>query len=204
MKNLAIEVLSRQGHTVNVSDLYGEGFNPVAQKWDFVTSSGGHFNYMMEQKHATGLELAFSPDILGEIQKLKAAEIVIFVTPLWWSSVPAILKGWFDRVLAMGVAWDSGRFYEKGLFRGKQAMVVVAAGHPAGYYSADRMHRATPQQVLHSINHETLAFCGFDVHEPFVALNVLGMNDTERLKILQELQFRYDHLIDSPQWLTKY
>ena len=204
MKNLAVEVLSRQGHNVAVSDLYGEGFNPVAQKWDFVTSSGAHFNYMMEQKHAAKLDLAFSPDILGEIQKVKAADIVLFATPLWWFSVPAVLKGWFDRVLAMGVAWDSGQFYEKGLLRGKQAMLVVSAGHPAQYYANNGIHRAAPLQVLHAINHGTLAFCGFDVHEPFVALNVLGLNDTDRLKMLQELQFRFDHLIDSPQWLIKF
>ncbi|MEX1059304.1 MAG: NAD(P)H-dependent oxidoreductase [Candidatus Saccharimonadales bacterium] len=204
MKNLAIEILSRQGHGVAVSDLYGEGFNPVAQKWDFVTTSGGHFNYMMEQKHAANLDLAFSPDILGEIQKVKAADIILFATPLWWSGVPAILKGWFDRVLAMGVAWDSGRFYEKGLLRGKQAMLIVSAGHPDQYYTGTGKHRATPVQVLHGINHETLAFCGMDLQEPFVALNVLGLNDTDRLKLLQELQFRLEHLIDSPHWLIKF
>ncbi len=203
MKNLAIEVLSRQGHGVAVSDLYGEGFNPVAQKWDFVTTSGGHFNYMMEQKHAANLDLAFSPDILGEIQKVKAADIILFATPLWWSGAPAILKGWFDRVLAMGVAWDSGRFYEKGLLRGKQAMLIVSGGHPAPYYTDTGKHRATPIQVLHGINHETLAFCGLDIHESFIALNVLGLNDTDRLKLLQELQFRLEHLVDSPQWLIK-
>ncbi|MBI2285337.1 NAD(P)H-dependent oxidoreductase [Candidatus Saccharibacteria bacterium] len=204
MKNLAIEVLSRQGHGVVVSDLYGEGFNPVAQKWDFVTTSGGHFNYMTEQKHAANLDLAFSPDILGEIQKVKAADIILFATPLWWSGVPAILKGWFDRVLAMGVAWDSGRFYEKGLLRGKQAMLIVSGGHPDQYYTGTGKHRVTPIQVLHGINHETLAFCGMDLQEPFVALNVLGLNDTDRLKILQELQFRLEHLVDSPHWLLKF
>ena len=104
----------------------------------------------------------------------------------------------------MGVAWDSGQFYEKGLLRGKQAMLVVSAGHPAQYYANNGIHRAAPLQVLHAINHGTLAFCGFDVHEPFVALNVLGLNDTDRLKMLQELQFRFDHLIDSPQWLIKF
>ena len=204
MKNLVIEVLSRQGHAISVSDLYGEGFNPVAQKWDFVTTSGGHFNYMTEQKHAANLDLAFSPDILGEIQKIKAADIIIFATPLWWSGVPAILKGWFDRVLAMGVAWDTDRTYEKGLLRGKQAMVIVSAGHPAAYYTELGKHRSTPNQVLHGLDHETLAFCGLDVQEPFMALNVLGLNDTGRLKILQELQFRLEHLIDSPHWLIKF
>lgn len=204
MKNLAYETLSRQGHSVEISDLYGEGFNPLAQKWDFVTTSGGHFNYMLEQKHAAKLDLAFSPDILGEIQKVKAADITLFITPLWWSSVPAILKGWFDRVLAMGVAWDGGEFYEKGLLHGKQAMMIVAAGHPAEYYSFGGKHKATVPQVLHPIHHGTLAFCGMNVHEPYVALNVLGMDKKARTDALNDLQFRMQHLIDSPEWLSHY
>ena len=204
MKNLAVQVLSRQGHSVTVSDLYGQGFSAVAQKWDFVTTSGGHFNYMLEQKHAANLDLAFSPDILGEIQKLKAAEMVLFVAPIWWFGVPAILKGWFDRVLAMGVAWDGGKIYEKGLLRGKQTMLVAAAGHPAEYYRPDGRHKATASQILHPINHGTLAFCGFNVHEPFVALNILGLPRPGLEKVLQDLQFRLEHLVDSPQWLTYY
>ncbi|HZP55274.1 MAG TPA: NAD(P)H-dependent oxidoreductase [Candidatus Saccharimonadales bacterium] len=204
MKNVAIEVLSRQGHSVNVSDLYGEGFNALAQKWDFVTTSGGHFNYMLEQKHAASLDLAFSPDIGGEIQKVRAADFILFVAPVWWFSVPAILKGWFDRVLAMGVAWDGGRIYERGLLRGKQAMLIVSAGGPVEYYQINGRHKATPLQILHPINHGTLAFCGLNVHEPFIALGVLGMSDDERTKTLGDLQFRLQHFIDSPQWLTYY
>jgi NAD(P)H dehydrogenase (quinone) len=204
MKNMAIEALSAQGHNIVVSDLYGQGFNAVAQKWDFVTTSGGHFNYMLEQRHAARLDNAFSPDILGEIQKLQAAELILFVTPIWWFSVPAILKGWFDRVLAMGVTWDGGKTYENGLLRGKQAMVVASAGGPAEYYKPDGKHKATPQQILHPINHGTLAFCGLNVHEPFVALNVLGLDDNGRAKIMQDLQFRLENMIASPQWLTFY
>jgi NAD(P)H dehydrogenase (quinone) len=204
MKNMAIEALSAQGHNIVVSDLYGQGFNAVAQKWDFVTTSGGHFNYMLEQRHAARLDNAFSPDILGEIQKLQAAELILFLTPIWWFSVPAILKGWFDRVLAMGVTWDGGKIYENGLLRGKQAMIVASAGGPAEYYKPDGKHKATPQQILHPINHGTLAFCGLNVHEPFVALNVLGLDDNGRAKIMKDLQFRLENMIASPQWLTFY
>jgi NAD(P)H dehydrogenase (quinone) len=100
MKNVALEQLSAQGDTVVISDLYGQGFTPVAQKWDFVTTSGGHFNYMLEQKHAANLEMAFSPDIKAEMDKVLAADIILFITPLWWLGPPAILKGWFDRILA--------------------------------------------------------------------------------------------------------
>ena len=57
MKNVAAEVLTKAGHAVSISDLYGLGFNPTAQKWDFVTTSGGHFNYMLEQKHATRVQI---------------------------------------------------------------------------------------------------------------------------------------------------
>jgi NAD(P)H dehydrogenase (quinone) len=204
MKNMATQVLSQQGHSVVISDLYGQGFSAVAQKWDFVTTSGKHFNYMLEQKHAANLDLAFSPDILGEIQKMKAADCVLFVTPIWWFSVPAILKGWFDRVLAMGVAWDSGKFYDGGLMRGKQAMVIGAAGHPTEYYSTNGPHKSDMTQVLQPINHGTLAFCGFNVHEPYVALNVLGSNQAMIEKLLKELQFRLENLVNSPQWHTFY
>lgn len=204
MKNLATQVFAAQGHTIVMSDLYGQGFSPQAQKWDFVTTSGGHFNYMLEQRHAARLDLAFSPDILGEIEKIRAAQVILFVTPIWWFSVPAILKGWFDRVLAMGVAWDGGKIYENGLLRGKQAMLIAAAGGPAQYYQPNGRHKATTEQILHHVNHGTLAFCGMNVHEPFVALGVLGLDQAGRDKTLQELQFRLENMIKSPQWMTYY
>jgi len=204
MKNVALQALEAQGHSVVVSDLYAQGFSAVAQKWDFVTTSGGHFNYMLEQKHAANLEMSFSPDILGEIQKLKAADIVLFITPIWWMSVPAILKGWFDRVLAMGVAWDNDKIYENGLMRGKQAILIAAAGQPEAYFQQEGRHRATPNQLLYPINHTTLGFCGFNVHEPFVALNVIQSTVDVREKILKDLQFRIQNLVASPQWLVFY
>ncbi len=204
MKNMVIQTLEAEGHNVTVSDLYGQGFSAVAQKWDFVTTSGNHFNYMSEQKHAAKLRMAFSPDILGEIQKLQAADTLLIISPIWWSSVPAILKGWFDRVLAMGVAWDTGKFYENGLMRGKQAMLITAGSHPVEYYSPDGRHGGDPHQVLHPINHSTLAFCGFNVHEPYVVLNVMSAAKDSREKALKDLEFRVKHLADSPQWLTLY
>lgn len=204
MKNLAVDSLTRQGHKVEVSDLYALGFNPVAEKWDFVVSSGKHFNYMLEQKHAASLNMAFSPDITTEINKLNQSDFVIFISPVWWFSVPAILKGWFDRVLAMGVAWDGGKIYENGLMRGKQAMLAVAGGGPTDYYREDGRHKATPQQILHPIDHGTLAFCGFNVHEPFVALNDLGTDQEGRTKMLQDFKYRLDNWLSSPQWLIKY
>ena len=205
MKNMTVQVLSSQGHDVVISDLYAQGFNAIAQKWDFVTTTGKHFNYMFEQKHAAELGMSFAPDITGEIDKVNAAELVIFFAPIWWFSVPAVLKGWFDRVLAMGVAWNGGgKIYELGLYRGKQAMMVVTAGGPQEYYRVDGKHKADMLQILHPIHHGTLAFCGFDVHEPFVAINALGLDHAGVEKVLAELQFRMSNVVASPNWLSKY
>jgi NAD(P)H dehydrogenase (quinone) len=204
MKNTVIDTLGRQGHSVANTDLYAQGFNPTAQKWDFVTTSGKHFNYMLEQKHAAKLDFAFAPDISSEIEKITKANLIIFVFPIWWFSVPAILKGWFDRVLAMGVAWDSGRIYENGLLRGKQAMLVASAGGPTDYYKKEGRHRASVNDILHPVNHGTLAFCGFNVHEPFVAMNVLGSDQTALAHTLAELQYRIENMVTSPNFLINW
>jgi NAD(P)H dehydrogenase (quinone) len=204
MKNIAADILTKQGHSVTISDLYGQGFSAVAQKWDFVTTSGGHFNYMLEQKHAAALDMAFSPDIVGEIQKVRESEAVLFITPIWWFGVPAIMKGWFDRVLAMGVMWDSDKIYERGLMRGKQAMLIASAGHPANFYQENGRHKTSIQQTLHPINFGTLAFCGFNVHEPFVAMGTLGMDKAGYEKVLKDIQFRIERFTQSPQWLVYY
>lgn len=204
MKNIVVQQLTELGHEVIVSDLYAQGFNAIAQKWDFVTTTGGHFNYMLEQRHAARLGMSFAPDITSEIEKIATAELVVIATPIWWFSVPAVLKGWFDRVLAMGVTWDGGKIYENGLMRGKQAMMVVSAGGPKEYYSKDGKHRASMTEILHPVNHGTLAFCGYDVHEPFSAINTLGQSKEEIEATLNDLRFRLKNLTTSPNWLTKY
>lgn len=204
IKNAAVQILEQQGHSVVVSDLYGQGFSAVAQKWDFVTTTGGHFNYALEQKHAAKLEMSFSPDILGEIQKLQTANLVIFITPIWWLSVPAILKGWFDRVLAMGVAWDTGKIYENGMMRGKQAVIFAAAGNPPEFFKENGRYKATPSQILYPITHGTLAACGFNVQEPQVVLNLLNAKPEEREQMLKNVTERIQSLVASPQWQVFY
>jgi len=204
LKNVATSTLLSQGHQLIETDLYGSGFSPKAEKYDFVTSSGGHFNYMLEQRHAAQSGMAFAPDIADEIGKLLAADVIIFHTPIWWFSVPAVLKGWFDRVLAMGVAWDGGKIYENGLLRGKSVMLCAVAGGPKEYYQPGGRHQASMQQILHPIHHGTFAFCGMDVIEPFIVYNSLGLDEQARDATLKDYQFKVEHIIDSPAYLHKY
>lgn len=186
LKNTSLLVLEQAGHTITVSDLYGQGFQPLAEKVDFVTTSPDHFNYMVEQKRAAANNQSFSPDISGEIQKVVDAELIIFHFPLWWQGVPAMLKGWFDRVLVKGVAYnDHGEIYDHGLFRGKKALVVTTTADPPEFYKKDGQHRATVEEMLFPVLYGTLAQCGMDVLQPYVVYDILSKNDQERTAIIE-------------------
>ena len=179
LHNTALGVLERSENKVLVSDLYAQQFNSVTSLLDFKTSSGVHANYMFEQQRSVNTGSGFSPDLQAEMDKVSEADIIIIHFPLWWGSTPAILKGWFDRVFAMGFAWNSDNRYDKGLLRGKKVLLTVSVGDPESYYSSEGMHRASVEQHLYSLTHNTLAFCGLDVLKPFIVGNVTASSQSE-------------------------
>eukprot|EP01034_Spumella_vulgaris_P015677 gene15677-20033_t len=111
----AVETLEAEGHEVQVSDLYAMGFNPVASEADFKARRfEGHLQYDREQKAAVAAG-SFSDEIAAEIDKVQWCDLLILQFPLWWYSVPAIMKGWFDRVFANGLMYGQfGRFNKGG------------------------------------------------------------------------------------------
>jgi len=190
LKDLAVKTLSEQGHEIQVSDLYAQKFKAVADERDFKNlTSKDYVNYMMEQKTAAATD-TFADDIKSEQEKVKWADFILIQTPIWWFSVPAILKGWFDRVFATGVTWDFGAIYDKGLLRGKKGMLAITTGGPFELYQPDGAHQATIEQVLYPINRGTLYFCGMDVLPPFVAWSVFQAGDEGRKKYLDEYKQR--------------
>lgn len=110
----SIESLATCGHTAAVSDLYEMDFNPVASANDFEQHRFPDcLQYDREQKRSSQID-GFSADIQVEIEKLKRCNLLILQFPLWWFSVPAIMKGWIDRVLVSGQAYGQGKRLETG------------------------------------------------------------------------------------------
>jgi NAD(P)H dehydrogenase (quinone) len=204
LQNSALSVLERTENKIIVTDLYSQSFNPVASMLDFKTSSGTHANYMFEQQRAVNIGNGFSPDIEAEMQKVKDADMIIIHFPLWWGNVPAILKGWLDRVLAMGFAWDSDNRYDKGLMKGKKVLLVVSTGDPESYYGSDGMHKATVSQHIYGLTHGTLAFCGFDVLKPYVIHNVTAASRDELESRIDEYRVILDSLGSYNNYLYKH
>lgn len=183
-----LSVLKKRGDVIKTSDLYGMDFKAVAGREDFTgTIPSGLINYMLEQQKAAS-ENRFTEDIKIEQEKLQWAELVILHFPIWWFSVPAILKGWFDRIMAAGVTWDFGKIYGDGLLRGKKGMCVATTGGPEEMYSKNGAHGTTINEVLYSVNHGTMAFCGMEVLPPFVAFSVFQVGEEGRKKYLAEYE----------------
>lgn len=197
LKDAALEALKAAGHAVVLSDLYAMKFNPVASAADITDKTpDDYIQYMLEQQRASSAGV-FSDDIKIEIEKVKSADFILFISPIWWFSVPAMLKGWFDRVFATGSTWDFGKIYEKGLLRGKKAMMVAVPGGPAELYQKDGAHHATLLEILHPILWGTLRFCGLEVLEPFVVHSPFQIGDDirkQRIEELKEKLGRLEHL----------
>jgi NAD(P)H dehydrogenase (quinone) len=161
------QTLRQQGHEVLQSDLYGMRWKAVFDEHDFpVRADTGRLSFIDESGHsyASGGQAA---DIEAEQQKVLAADAVIFQFPLWWYGMPAIMKGWVDRVWAYGLAYgykNAGNKYRygDGAFKGKRALLCVAAGGPAKDYSP-RGINGPLDQLLFPITHGSLYFPGFDV-----------------------------------------
>ncbi|MBI4687940.1 MAG: NAD(P)H-dependent oxidoreductase [Nitrospirae bacterium] len=190
LKQTAIDTLSKQGHAVEVSDLYAMNFKTTLDREDFLSlTETNHVNYVTELK-AAYMNNALVEEIRKEQEKVRRADFLLFQYPLWWFSVPAILKGWFDRVLTTGFAWDFGRLYDKGLLAGKKGMVSVTTGGPENFYAEDAPHGWSIEQVLYPINHGVLYFCGITPVEPFAAFSVFQVDNEVRKKYLEDFRKR--------------
>ncbi len=121
-----LRTLDALGHEHRVSDLYAMGWKATVDTDDFGGSSRERLfvGAAQERAHTSG---ALRADIVGEQEKIVWADALVFQFPLWWFGPPAILKGWFDRVLVQGfgfgLAGPDGRTprYGDGGLAGKRA-----------------------------------------------------------------------------------
>jgi NAD(P)H dehydrogenase (quinone) len=91
VRRRAVDALTGGGHEVRVADLYADDFDPTVPLQE-----------VLDHLHPA----ASNPTIDGYCADLKWCDMLVFIYPTWWSGPPAMLKGWFDRVLIRGVAWD--------------------------------------------------------------------------------------------------
>jgi NAD(P)H dehydrogenase (quinone) len=194
----ATEALAGAGHEVVLSDLYAMNFNPVSDRRNFTTvANPDAYRQQAEEAHAAAHD-GFAPDLQAEMDKLFWCDALILQFPLWWFGLPAILKGWVDRVFASGGRiYGGGKWYDRGVFAGKRAMCSVTIGGPPPIYS-ERGLNGPIDAILFPINHGMLYFTGFTVIEPFLVHAPVRISDAERAAYLARYRERVLGLAAAP------
>lgn len=179
LKATAVEVLTARGHAVTVSDLYDMNFDPVARGSDFGSRANpDYLVYALEQRNAYKAA-TLAPDIEAEVEKLKQADLIILSFPVFWFSVPAILKGWIDRVLVSGLCYGGKRFYDRGGLRGKKMLASFTLGGREHMFGPAAVHGEI-QTMLRPLLRGTFYYIGCSVLPPFVAWHVPYVSDAVR------------------------
>ena len=192
----SVRTLRAQGHEVVISDLYAMGFDPVARGSDFKQRRfPDQLQYDREQKFASQHN-AFVPGIQTEIDKLLACDLLILQFPLWWFSVPAILKGWLDRVLANGVAYGKGLRLDTGGLKGRKAMLCTTTGCYPEMMAPDGM-LGDRDVILWPLHFGVLYYCGFQVLPPYVAWSIKYSTHERRQEYLAEYVAHLEALPDA-------
>ena len=171
------------GHTVLWSDLNGQGFDPVESARNYPNHSADiPFDPLIVQENAAGAD-ELPGDVRAEADKVRAADRLIFHFPLWWFSPPAILKGWFDRVLSHGALHSIDRRFDNGVCRGKKALFCVTTGS-SEQESAWNGKEGDVEMLLWPAAY-TLRYLGFTVLVPEVVHGVHGYHEGAGLAELQ-------------------
>lgn len=201
LRDVAIEELQAQGHEVRVSDLYADRWKSEVDRADFPRlAPDARFLPVAASKEAYEAG-ALTDDVRAEIDKLLWADALILQFPLWWFAMPAILKGWVDRVFAYGVGEHSdarwGDRYGEGTLAGRRAMLIVTAGGWEEHYAV-RGVNGPIDDLLFPINHGILYYPGYDVLPPFVAYGVDRLDEAGFGTVAERLRERMRTLATTP------
>jgi NAD(P)H dehydrogenase (quinone) len=205
LRDVAIEALNAQGHEVRVSDLYAMDWKSEVDRADFPQVSP-EARFKPGKASADAFKAnALTDDVKAEIEKLLWADVLILQFPLWWYTMPAILKGWVDRVYAYGFAYGIGEHSDKrwgdrfgeGTLAGKRAMLIVTTGGWEEHY-ATRGVNGPIDDLLFPINHGILYYPGYDVLPPFVVYRVDRFDAASFAGIVERLRARMLTLTTTP------
>ncbi len=112
-------------------------------------------NLMFGYRSRTELE----PDLLSAIEEIKAADHLVFVFPIWWSNLPAILKAFIDRTFLPSITFEyiSNSIMHKKLLTNKTARLIITMDAPKWYYKY-----YVKQPAVNALKKGTLQFCGIN------------------------------------------
>ncbi|MDQ1304604.1 MAG: Flavodoxin family protein [Actinomycetota bacterium] len=192
--------LEAQGYTVEFIDLYAQQWSPVLDRGEFPPFEGP-FKPQREQWNAAKSG-SLAADVRTDLDAVFRANLLVLSFPLWWFSLPAILKGWVDRVFAMGAVsgGDLGLFDEAAL-AGRRAVALMTTGGSADSFTEDGTFGDINEFLFH-IHRGMLEFVGYDVLEPIITYGPAHVDDVRRARALDDVRHAFSNLDSRPMVKT--
>lgn len=162
------EELDKKNKNYKVRDLYKIGFNPV-----------------LSARELSAIQKGDVPkDIKKEQNYISKADTLIFISPIWWSAMPAMLKGYIDRVFSLKFAYDITEEGVAGLLQGKKVFIVSTTGASKEDY--EKMGAFKMMNM--SMDMAIFRFSGMKVIGHKYLSAVPYVSQQERKKMLKELR----------------
>lgn len=164
------------GHGFVVRDLYNIGFNPVLGEEDFLTFAKGEV----------------PEDIRLEQDYILGADLITFIYPIWWAGMPAMMKGYIDRVFSRGFAYDiTGLGEIKKLLTGKKVIILNNFGTSYEQYDKSGMLQAMRKVCDRGI----FDFCGMEIKEHHFFGHIDDSSEEERAAHIKVLAYIYEKFL---------
>ncbi|HMK53241.1 MAG TPA: NAD(P)H-dependent oxidoreductase [Methanobacteriaceae archaeon] len=165
-----IEELEKNGHEIYAHDLYAEQFNPLLQGYELVDGE------------------TTDPLVFEHRSQIKNVQGIIIIHPNWWGQPPAILKGWIDRVLRSGIAYefdegDDGSGVPNGLLKAKYALVFNTSNT-----ASEREMRVFGDPLERIWRDCVFDFCGISNYYRKIFRIMVSSTPKERLDWLEEVK----------------
>ncbi|MGG0184702.1 NAD(P)H-dependent oxidoreductase [Bacillus rhizoplanae] len=160
--------LQEKGHDVRVRDLYAINFNPVLAANDFISFSQGNT----------------PADIKAEQEHITWADVITFIYPVWWTGLPAILKGYVERVFSQGFAFTYSPNGVEKFLTGKKGVLLSTMGNSKENYDASGMFEAMKKTTDAGI----FDFTGIEAVEHAFYTSVPSVDNETRTQYLEEVK----------------
>jgi NAD(P)H dehydrogenase (quinone) len=188
--------LQDQGYVVKTIYLYDKDWSPVLDRSEFPSAST-YFKPQAEQMAAVNAG-TLAGEVRADLKALLDADLLVLSFPLWWFSLPAILKGWIDRVFVMGAVFggDHGLFDQAALAGHKAVLLITTGGSPDSFGEGRRF--GVLNAHLFHIHLGMLRFVGYNVLEPIVTYGPAHLDVDNRNAALFAVHDAFDQIVTRP------
>ncbi|MNE25561.1 hypothetical protein D3C87_536420 [compost metagenome] len=164
---------NRESFNFGIAATYKDGAKESGAEVRSINIADLNFNPNLQFGYQKRTEL--EPDLLQAWEDILWAEHLVWVHPVWWGGLPAIMKGFIDRLFLPGFAFqyrENSLFWDK-LLKGKSARIITTLDQPGWYYAL-----IYGRPSVNQLKRSTLQFCGISP----VKVTYIGIIKTSDVK----------------------